>query len=399
MTESSDTETSPAIRTLLWSPFGSGVHYHGPGSFAYRMYSRAPKGRFAITLAHGRIEQPSYELFSAQHLVAPYNGRQARMLAFVSAGRRWLRNHAGGFDVLHGLGAFHTTVSPAYAAERLGLPAVVFVANSGVELADKPGLKRLLGLPRRRRRMARHLSAIIAMSEAINEELLDMGIAPDRIARIPMGVDAELFHPETDEHARSELRRAAGWPDLPTFIFVGSVTRRKQPHLMVEAIAFAAKRGIDCQLVLAGPEGEPEYSAELRSLAEELGVTSRVVWNGFTEDVSPLLRASDVFGLVSSREGMSAAVVEAMASGLPSIVTDVSGMRDLIDDGLQGRIVEPSAEHVAEALVGYLEHPARRDEAGRAARLVVEQRYSLDAVVSAYEQLFRRIMAGQPAAG
>jgi glycosyltransferase involved in cell wall biosynthesis len=386
------------IRVLLWSPAGSGTHYHGPGSFAYRLYSAARPGAFEVTLAHGFSQQPEHDLFVRQHLVAPYDGRPRRMWPFILAGRRWLRDHAGEFDVFHGLNCFHPTVAPAFTAEQLGLPAVVFAMNSRVELSDKPGLKGLMGLPRRRRAMVKQLSGIIAMSDAINEELTGYGVPPEKIARIPMGVDPDRFHPEPDEARRRELRRDAGWPDRPTFIFVGAVNRRKRPHLMLEAVALLAQRGVDCQLALAGPAGDEEYVAEMKARAEALGVTPRIIWHGFTEDVAPLLRASDVFGLVSGREGMSAAVVEAMSSGLPAIVTDISGMRDLIDDGVQGRIVDPSPERVADALGEYIGDPQRARAAGEAARRRVEQHYSVGAVVGMYEQLFRRVMAGRAAA-
>src|SRR5262249_52852990 len=158
--------------------------------------------------------------------------------------------HAEQFDIFHGLAAFQTTVEPAYAAQRLGLPSVVFVANHGVEFADKPGLKAILGLPRRRRAMAKQISGLIAMSQAIYDELRSYDIPESKIARIPMGVDTTRFRPSVDAVERQALRGQFGWPDRPTLIFVGGITERKRPHLLVEAIGLLHKRGLECQLAI-----------------------------------------------------------------------------------------------------------------------------------------------------
>jgi glycosyltransferase involved in cell wall biosynthesis len=152
------------------------------------------------------------------------------------------------------------------------------------------------------------------------------------------------------------------------------------------------------QLVLVGPEQEPEYAARIRQRARDIGVADRVLWFGFTADIAPPFRAADIFALPSANEGMPAALVEAMASGLPSIVTAISGMTDLIVDGVQGRVVEPRADRIADALEAYGRDPALRRAHGESARTKVEQRFSSEVVIDAYERLFRRIMAGGDAA-
>jgi glycosyltransferase involved in cell wall biosynthesis len=299
--------------------------------------------------------------------------------------------------VFHGLSAFHNTVSPAFLAERLGLPVVVFLTNHRLELTDKGGLKGLLGLPRRRRRMARELSALVAMSRAIHEELLEHGIDPRSIARIPMGVDTSQFRPASPGD-RAGLRSALGWRALPTVLFVGAVTRRKRPHLLVEALGSLRGRGGECQLVIAGPEHDAGYAAAMRTRAVELGIEHLIVWHGFTPEIAPLYRAADFFALPSEREGMPAALVEAMASGLPAIVTAVSGAVDLVDDGIHGHVVAAEAGAIADALRTYLADPGTAVSHGAAGRRRVERQYSATAVLEAYERLFRRVMAGGDAA-
>lgn len=396
--ELSNTGVSGSIRVLLWSPMGSGEHYDGPSSFAYRLYGCAAPGRFKVTLAHGNANQVQDRLFEGVHLIHPLRPTALGMARYVRTAKAWVARHAAGFDVFHGLTGYEIVMGPAYEAQRRGLPAVVFIANHRNDLGDKPGLKRLLGLPRRRRAKAAKLSALIAMSQAIHEELLSYGVCERRIARIPMGVDTNRFRPVASEAERRAVRQQLGWPDRPTVVFVGAIGRRKQPHLLIEALGMLRQRDVECQLALVGPEQEPAYCAQMRVRAKELDIERQVIWFGFTKDIGPPFRAADCFALISSGEGMPAALVEAMASGLPSIVTAVSGTTDLISDGEDGRLVGPSASDVADAIATYLRDPAVTALHGGRARAKIVRGYSTTVVLDAYERLFRRIMAGGDAA-
>lgn len=382
------------IRVLLWSPGGSGEHYHGPGSFSYRLYSKAEPRRFLISLAHGYADQRQYPLFHQQHLVQPLAGGRLAAWRFLGKARRWLADHAGEFDVLHGMAGFETTVSPAYHAQRMGLPAAVFIANHRTDLSDKPGfLKSLLALPRRRRERVKRLSAVIAMSQAIYDELIGYGIPPDKIVRIPMGVDTDAFHPPVGDSQRRAFRRQLGWRDLPTLIFAGGITPRKRPHLLIEALGLLRRKRMECQVAIIGPDHDQAYTAQMKQRAAELQVESQVIWFGFTNDIAPLYRAADWFALPSENEGMPAALVEAMASGLPSVVTAISGMTDLVADGVHGIVIEPTAEQMAGALAEYFKNPGLAEKHGAAARHKVLERFSTAVVLEAYERLFHRMMA------
>ncbi|MCI0363143.1 MAG: glycosyltransferase family 4 protein [Phycisphaerales bacterium] len=386
------------IRVLLWSPGGSGEHYHGPGSFSYRLYSSAAPGRFEITLVHGFRSQKAHELFQAQHLLHPLGGALATW-QFVRKGREWLVRNAREFDVFHGLAGFQATVAPAFEAQKLGLPAAIFIASHLMDLADKGGWKAIIGMPRRRRKMVKSLSAVIAMSQAIYDEMIGYGIAPTKIARIPMGVDCGRFHPVGDESERRSVRRQLGWKELPTLVFAGGITDRKRPHLLVEALGVLKSRGLECQLAMIGPDHQPQYTQHMKQRAGELKVDSQIIWFGFTEDIAPLLRAGDFFALPSANEGMPAALVEAMASGLPSIVTAISGNTDLVGDNVHGRIVQPDADDIAAALAVYLNDSALARRQGLAAREKVVAQFSTTVVLDEYERMFRRMMAGQGVAG
>ena len=392
-------KTSPpsdsALRVLLWSPVGSGAHYHGPGLSAYRLYRSAAPGRFDVTLAHGWPDHATLDLFGEQHFLADMRGGTLAQWRFIRAGCRWLDEHCHRFDVMHGLQGFHITVKPACHAKARGLPAVIKLATHKADLASKPGLKGLLKLPEKRRKMVSRLDAVIAISHAIVEELRGYGIADDKIVRIPNGVDTSRFGP-ADPSAKSDLRRQLDLPDRPMVLFVGSIFPRKRPHLIVEAFSRIAADG---QLVLVGPVQDEAYHRRILATIAEHGLTERVTVRDYTPSIEDYYRAADVYCLPSRAEGMPNSVLEAMASGLPAVCTAISGTTDLIDDGRCGRLIEPAVEPLAEALGDYLADPPLAARHGEQARRRIDEQYSTQAVLDEHERLFRRIMAGQPAAG
>ena len=390
--------SSQAIRILLWSPKGAGLHYGGPGMSAYRMYNKADSNKLEISLVHGNIDQERYDIFKEQYkLTGSYKGIREQLFFLFSA-QLWLKKNAHRFDIFHGLMSYHSTISPALLAQKMGLPALVRVAANQSDLADKQGWRSFFGLSRRRREMVKRLAGIIAISQAIVNELIQYGIPESKIVYIPNGVNTNQFYPPKNQNEKQRLRQKFGLLDLPTFLFSGGINQRKRPHIMVEAIGILHKKGLDTQLVLAGPEDDPALVAQMKQRCKELNIESKVVWYGFTKDIASIYRVTDIFGLLSSCEGMPNALLEAMASGLPSIVTNISGCSELINDGVNGFIVEANAEKVAERLSEYVKDTKLRNNHGHVARKNIMNKYSISSTLATYEKLFKRILSGGPVA-
>jgi glycosyltransferase involved in cell wall biosynthesis len=151
-------------------------------------------------------------------------------------------------------------------------------------------------------------------------------------------------------------------------------------------------------LILVGPGGDRE---NLACLADRLGISNHVQFVGAVPDPADYLRAADLFVLPSIAEGMSNSLLEAMATGLPCIVSGIGGNSDLITDRRTGRLVPATNPGTwAAAIVDLLLDPARGCELGSAARRLVDERFALRVVVDRYVNLYHDMVAGcWPAAG
>lgn len=234
----------------------------------------------------------------------------------------------------------------------------------------------------------RRLDRIVAISDQIQEELVDHGFEAKRIVRIPNGVDAEGFHPVRDREA---AKRALGLRGK-LVSFAGRLDPQKGLMYLLQAWQTVAAKEPDATLLLLGT-GPQE--GELKESAGRLGMSERVIFLGHQEDVRPYLQASDVFALPSLAEGMANSLLEAMATGLPCVGTRVGGIVDLIMDGISGLLVEPGDAHrLAEAILRLLQDPDLATKLGVAARRTMERGYSIEQVAEQYVKLYQEMLNG-----
>lgn len=389
------------MRILLWSPPGSGEgRYGGVRTYSARLYAAAPTATTRVTLAHGATDQPAWPRFDSQHLISPLFPKPSllRRAIFSRVGGSWIRAHRNQFDLFHGMTAFHSTIDPAVAAKRAGLPAVVFIANSGPEIVPQGKLHALLGSARRRAAALRAMDAVVSMSREIGDELRAIGVRDEAIVRIPNQCDVQRFRPNADDSERSEARRVLGWPDRWTMVMVGELVPRKRPHLLIEALGHLVKHGIDAQVALVGPFNDPAYADRLRSMAAEPSLNGRVLFEPANKTVDVVYRGSDAFCLPSTNEGMPASLIEAAASGLPCLASRFSSAAECIVEGKSGFVIDESpdlAKEIAERFRGYHDDRAMAARHAEAGRAHVVRNFSREATWSAHESLFRRLIAGR----
>lgn len=274
---------------------------------------------------------------------------------------------------------FHSSLVAAAAARRYGVPLLLTAHVGSLSALPQPQRaaallyerfvgKRLLAIARR----------VIAVSDDVRTHLERLGVASERITVIPNGVDVERFQPAVD---RSSSRVVV--------VSVGRLIANKGQHLLLDAMAELRAEGLDFELRLVG---DGPLRRDLETQVGRLGLSDSVRFLGEQSRVEDTLRDADIFVRPSFTEGMSLAVLEAMATGLACVVTDVSGSRQLICDGRDGVIVPPrDTAALASAMRGLLLDRERRQRLGGAARSRARA-FSWDGVADATFAEFARVI-------
>ena len=216
------------------------------------------------------------------------------------------------------------------------------------------------------------------------------GVRAEQCVYIPNGVE-----PRGATRPPQDVRRALGAE--PQTIVLGAVSRL-HPSKGHDTLlrAFRELRGAWPGAVL-WIVGDGPLRAPLEQLSRELGTVGAVHFLGTRHDVPDLLPAMDVFVHPSRWEGMSNALLEAMAAARPVVATRVDGTQSLIVDGQTGWLVEPGdAEGLARRLAHVIRDPDQAARLGRAAAELVARDYSIDRMVARYEALYRELLAGAP---
>ena len=173
---------------------------------------------------------------------------------------------------------------------------------------------------------------------------------------------------------------------VPVVGFIGRLVQAKAPAVFVGAVAEARRRLPSLKALIVG---DGPLRQDLEAQVRRLGLEHAVVFTGVRRDVSDLLAGMDALVFSSEREGLSMAMLEAMAAGVPVVATRVGGTPELIEDGVTGLLVEsgnPLA--VAERIVELLQDPARARAIAETARRCVHERFSLKRMVEQHEAVY-----------
>jgi len=235
----------------------------------------------------------------------------------------------------------------------------------------------------------RRAAAIIAPSTAVAQILLSQGVAPEKVEVIPYGFDFRRFGPRGEE---ALARARALWPagEGPRLVTVGRLHAEKGHRYLLDALETLAREGLEARWLVVGDGPERD---RLAAQVAASAVADRVRFAGWRTDVLDLVAAADVVVQPTVHEAFSQAMVEAMALGRPLVISDVSGVRDIVEDERSGLIV-PLRDSAA--LARAIRRLADRGQAramGEAARARVQAALALTTVMPRLEALYRRLVA------
>lgn len=313
---------------------------------------------------------------------------------FAAALFRHLVRYRRAYDVAH-IHGFGPEVTAALAARLFTGRRVVVkpsTAGPGTKLNAYARWTRIF--PLLAPLLWRQVDAWISISAQTRADLLRMGISPSRIADAPNGVDRS-FRPLPAEE-RVLLRAELGLqPGDVLIVTAARLTPHKRVDLLLRAFLRVVRTQPHARLWIMG---DGEQAEELRAMLQDDPLQARVRVMGHVLP-SQLLRAyqaADLFALVSLWEGLSNSLLEAMACGLPPVVSRVSGMADVVDDGTTGLVVPADNE---EAVVGALETLIRdegaRRKLGDAAARKIDAQFRIAATAERLLEIYRACLAGQ----
>lgn len=233
------------------------------------------------------------------------------------------------------------------------------------------------------------MDVFVAISKDIEIELDSVGIPDSRIHYIPNGVDTGEFrprHPEEKLRQRSDL----GVADKFIVSFVGRLDPVKGIEVLLEAWKDVVSENPNAHLFIIGTGPQ---KMELVTYASEAGISKHVEFVGKVQDVRAFLGASDIFVLPSLSEGVSNALLEAMATELPVIATSVGGTKELIKDGINGILIPPEdSGAISRSITHLINDVDLRLELGKKARDFVLKNYELKTTAQMHVDLYGLIL-------
>jgi glycosyltransferase involved in cell wall biosynthesis len=234
----------------------------------------------------------------------------------------------------------------------------------------------------------------------MTESYKKAGLPKEKLIQIPQGVDVNQYYPLCSKYRKNEIRKKLMcYGNSKIAVFVGAIIKRKGVDLLIEAWRSVERKIKNSTLLLIGPDtfhgDDPEinrlnkFSNEMKQIVTKSNLNIKFI--GRTDRVAIYLKAADLFVLPSELEGMPNAVIEAMATGIPVIITEMKGVAyDLIESGIEGFIVNDSKE-LANKIIYLFENEDISIEMGKRGREKILKNFNLEVICKKYLTLYNSL--------
>ncbi|MDJ0753843.1 MAG: glycosyltransferase family 4 protein [Ardenticatenaceae bacterium] len=285
--------------------------------------------------------------------------------------------------LIHAFSLFSPLTTAVWAKRFWHIPVVVKILRGG-RLGDIQRIQKKVNGGRRLASYRRHVDRFIAISSEIQGELTHIGVSAQQQLTLPNGVDVQRITPPGHEE-KVALRHRLNLPKGQLVIYTGRFVPAKQLPQLLKAWQEVQRHCSEAHLLLLGDGPEEQ---KLRDMNPQ-----RVIFGGRKKDVTPYLQAADIFILPSANEGLSNAMLEAMAAGLPVIATAVGGAPDIIKHGYNGWLIDPqSPEEITLALLTLIRKPDLMAQLGKRARRRMTEAYALENIAAQHVSLYRSLV-------
>lgn len=303
----------------------------------------------------------------------------------------WLIRNRDKYDVIHCQQMFGPTMAAAVASYFVKKPILTRVTTVG-ELGEVKQIREmpLSGL---RMRLIRRVTAWAALTGAMKDELVELGIPADSIQVIhnSTAIGADVAY---SVDTKAALRKTLDLGDGEIAVFVGRLSEEKNLDVLIRAWATVMARFPSAQLLLLGDGGAyRNVEPSLRELVDDLGLNRSVRFLGHVPNAKDYVLAAGVFALPSRTEGMSNALVEALSCGATIVATEIPGNAEICTDRVNALLVPVGDEAaLADAIKELFGSRDLARQLGKAARQKAEQDLSVDRMVSAYVAAYQDML-------
>lgn len=233
--------------------------------------------------------------------------------------------------------------------------------------------------------LARRSAALVGCSEGVRQVLLAQGLPAEKTLAIPNGIRTAPF--EAAGAVPFDAR-------VPGIVMVARLSKQKDHDTLLRALGLLAQRGLHPPLLLAGG-GKSRFRAPLERLAASLGIAGQVRFLGVVRNVPELLMGHRIACLSTHYEGMPLALIEGMAAGCAAVASAVPGVKEVLRDGIDGRLVPArDPEALADALEALLRDPAEAARLAAAGRERALADFSRERMAADYAALCHRLVDG-----
>ena len=338
-----------------------------------------------------RLSLESRESFSAaaQGVEVVLHRQTSEFYTASIPGLLWLVKNITSFDVVHvhALFSFMPVVA-AWLARLRGVPYVIRPLGTlgAYGLSTRRPWFKKLSLMLCERPLLRAAAAVHCTSDA--ERIDVLAVCPTaRTVVIPLSVPP--IEPASEAAVRSLLGARYGGPVV---LFLSRLDRKKNVEVLLEAFTLLAPHQTYATLLVAG-DGERDYVASLKARADALGIAARVIWAGQVDGVAKAaaLTAATVFALPSHSENFGIAAAEALAAGVPCVLSPGVAIAAKVAEWGAGQIADMTPRATADALAVYLDSVDARSAASAAAKRLAVAEYSADAKGERLMTLYRQI--------
>jgi glycosyltransferase involved in cell wall biosynthesis len=255
------------------------------------------------------------------------------------------------------------------------------------------GLHRTRSLQRRFTNwfILRRIDKIITVSESVRHDVIETNWALDTSKVVTVKNCIDLTMIDDIKISKTDARRKLGISDRVVFGTVGRLVPTKGQTYLIEAFSRIQEKIPDSRLMIVG---DGPLLNKLTKQAEELKISSKVFFTGYRDDVLEIIRGIDVFVLPSLAEGLSIALLEAMASRLPIIASNVGGIPEVFSDSHCGRLVPP--KDVAALTAAMIEIDMLDDDQkrglGKEGRKKIEEEFTADVMVRQIQEIYESVL-------